>query len=156
MVVQSRCCSWKASQIANVGISIVKNNMHSNKEDPLVRGCAVTWYRDALNCSISKWPKFLLLVYWQFANHVGAYHHPRQWTAYYICKRAWAQNSITNVKADQHERRGRSNHVQVSYKAMAPNVKKTAWHYGVVQRNRHRVVVYFYSSYCIKKQTNQR
>lgn len=30
--------------------------MQSNKEDSFVHGCAETWCRDALNCSINKQP----------------------------------------------------------------------------------------------------
>lgn len=72
------------------GVCKVKNNMLQH---------VVDWCRDALNHSkckqVVQW--FLLLVFWQFVNQLGADRHLVYQTVYSICKRVQEQNGITNV-----------------------------------------------------------
>lgn len=46
-----------------------------------------------------------LPMYWRFANQLWAYYDRLYWNVRYIYKHAWTRNGITDVKADQQERR---------------------------------------------------
>lgn len=71
------------------GASKVKNNMHGNKEDSIVPGCALHRCRKTIEtpADVNKWCNFLLLVHRLFANQLHAYWH-----------------GVSNLKADQQGR----------------------------------------------------
>lgn len=117
MAAHGTCWSWKTNQMATVGVSTVKNDMHTNKEDPTEHGCPTPLQRHW--SAVSGW--FLLLVYWQFAYQPSAHHHLLYWTVYYTCELAQARNSIIG-KAEQQGRGARRAFV-FKHKTIVAHVK---------------------------------